>query len=205
MWSYLTKTQVDYAKFKDDVIGVNGEGFVQPYNDNPIDNENVGEIVYLNLINKATKSIYITTPYLIIDSEMLTALTAAAKAGLDVRIITPHVPDKWYVHIVTQSYYKTLLKSGVKVYEYKPGFIHAKMMMVDDEYGTIGTINMDYRSLYLHFECGVWMYQTPCIKDMKQDFLETLEQSEEITLTYFRGKWLKQLIAMIFRIFAPLL
>lgn len=205
MWSYLTKTQVDYAKFKDDVIGVNGEGFVQPYNDNPIDNENVGEIVYLNLINKATKSIYITTPYLIIDSEMLTALTAAAKAGLDVRIITPHVPDKWYVHIVTQSYYKTLLKSGVKVYEYKPGFIHAKMMIVDDEYGTIGTINMDYRSLYLHFECGVWMYQTPCIKDMKQDFLETLEQSEEITLTYFRGKWLKQLIAMIFRIFAPLL
>lgn len=205
MWCYITKTKEEYEQYKANPSYDKGEGYVQPFNDNPIDNENVGEIVYLNLINKATKSIYITTPYLIIDSEMLTALTSAAKAGLDVRIITPHIPDKWYVHIVTQSYYKILLKSGVKIYEYKPGFIHAKMMMVDDEYGVIGTINMDFRSLYLHFECGVWLYQTSCIKDMTRDFLDTLEKSEMITLDYFKGKWLKQLIAMVFRVFAPLL
>ncbi|SHI43576.1 cardiolipin synthase [Lutispora thermophila] len=209
MWDYLKGIDEDFEKFKPDIASCQKgcrDGYVQPYADSPLDDETVGEVVYLNLINKARKYVYITTPYLIIDNEMITALTSAAKGGVDVRIITPHCGDKWYVHEVTRSYYKILVEGGVKIYEYTPGFIHSKTFVVDDEYGVVGTINMDYRSLFLHFECGVWMYNCSSVGDIKEDFIKTLEMCQEITLKDLKQvKWHKTLIRMILRIFAPLM
>lgn len=149
---------------------------------------------------------YITTPYLIIGNEMVTALTSAAKGGIDVRIITPHIPDKRTVHEVSRSYYKTLINSGVKIYEYLPGFIHSKSYIVDDEYAVVGTINMDYRSLYLHFECGVWMYNCLSIKDIYSDFMETLERCKQISLEETNNiKWYRTVLRLILRIFSPIM
>ena len=160
MWDYLIKKEgEDYAAYYPDSWDENAQGIVQPFADNPLDDEAVGETVYLNLINKAKRYVYITTPYLILSNEMVTAMNTAAKSGVDVRIITPHVPDKWYVHAVSRSYYEMLVEAGVKIYEYTPGFVHAKTFVVDDEYAVVGTINLDYRSLYLHFECAAWMYK----------------------------------------------
>lgn len=132
-----------------------------PYGDSPTDNENVGELVYLDIINKAKKYVYITTPYLVIDNEMITALGFAAKSGVDVKIVVPHIADKWYVNYAGWNYYKELIKLGVQIYEYMPGFIHAKNFVSDDEIATVGSINLDYRSLYLHFECGTFLYKVP--------------------------------------------
>ncbi|MDD2955821.1 MAG: cardiolipin synthase [Oscillospiraceae bacterium] len=182
------------------------QGYVQPFTDSPLDDESVGETVYLNMVNKAERYVYITTPYLIISSEMVTALKNAAKSGVDVRIITPHIADKWFVHAVTRAYYEALTEAGVKIYEYTPGFIHAKTFVVDDRYGVVGTINLDYRSLYLHFECAVWMYNTASIPDIYQDFLKTLEKSQEVTLEECRKvKWYRKLGRSILRVFAPLM
>ncbi len=181
-------------------------GYVQPYADTPLDGECVGELVYFNLINKAKDYIYIMTPYLIPDNELLTALCFAAKSGIDVRIITPRVPDKWYVHMVTQSFYGTLINSGVRIYEYTPGFIHSKVVVSDDSICVVGSINFDYRSLYLHFESAALIYDNPSIMDAKRDFVETLKISEEITKERYkkiRGK--HGLIMSILRLFAPLL
>ncbi|HHV64198.1 MAG TPA: cardiolipin synthase [Peptococcaceae bacterium] len=218
MWGYLKGIDEDYKQFKippgqfkekeKDVLkgGDSKLGFVQPFADSPLDNEPVGETIYFNLINKAQKYVYITTPYLIINNEIITALTTAAKSGVDVRIITPYIPDKWYVHAVTRSYYKILLEEGIRIYEYTPGFIHSKTFVADHEYGVVGTINMDYRSLFLHFECGVWLYGCGVIKDMYNDFINTLEKCQEITLQDLqRIHWYKKLLGFILRIFAPLM
>ena len=158
------------------------DGFVQPYGDSPLDDEVVGENVYLNVINQAKKYIYITTPYLIIDNEMMTALCLASKKGIDVRIITPGIPDKKLVFLLTRSYYRQLLEAGVKIYEYTPGFIHAKSFVCDDELAVVGTINLDYRSLYLHFECAAWMYQCQAVGQVKEDMLNTFRNSREVSL-----------------------
>ena len=137
---------------------------------------------------------------------MLTALTSAAKCGVDVRIITPHVPDKWYVHAVSRSHYQTLIEAGVKIYEYTPGFIHAKTFVVDDDYAVVGTINLDYRSLYLHFECAVWMYQTPSVAQVRDDFFKTQQISQEITLEECRSlSFPRRLGRSVLRVFAPLM
>jgi cardiolipin synthase len=208
MWGYLRGVIEDFSQFKNITAkyDLEGRGYVQPFADSPLDDEPVGEIVYQNLINKAKRYVYITTPYLIIDNEMIRALTAAAKGGIDIRIITPHYGDKWYVHEVTKSYYKTLVECGVKIYEYTPGFIHSKTFTADDKYGVVGTINMDYRSLYLHFECGVWMYESSSIDSMKEDFLNTLKICKEITIEDFKDiKWYEILAASILRVFAPLM
>ena len=210
MWQYLKGNNENINEYKKDVCPTvkasEKDGYIQPFSDSPLDNEAVGEIVYLNLINKAQDYVYITTPYLILDNEMITALTSAAKAGVDVRIITPHIPDKWYVHLVTRSYYEVLLASGVKIYEYKPGFIHSKTYVADDQYGVVGTINMDYRSLFLHFECGVWLYNCSTIQDMKDDFLTTLGKCQRITKEDLEEqKWYKSLVGSILRVFAPLM
>lgn len=205
-WNYIKGINEDFSLFKAKRDQGSFSGYVQPFEDSPLDNETVGETTYLNLINKAKRYVYITTPYLIIGNEMVTALTSAAKEGVDVRIITPHLADKWYVHEVTKSYYKTLVESGVKIYEYTPGFIHSKTYVADDEYGIVGTINMDFRSLYLHFECGIWMYHSSCIMDMKKDFLDTLDISEEITLEHFKNiRLYKSLKGSLLRVFAPLM
>ena len=208
MWDYLDGTtgKTDYSRYYPTVWDENAKGYVQPFADNPLDDEAVGETVYLNLINKAKRYVYITTPYLILSSEMLTALTSAAKCGVDVRIITPHIPDKWYVHAVSRSHYQTLIEAGVKIYEYTPGFIHAKTFVVDDDYAVVGTINLDYRSLYLHFECAVWMYQTPSVAQVRDDFFKTQQISQEITLEECRSlSFPRRLGRSVLRVFAPLM
>ena len=208
MWDYLDGTtgKTDYSRYYPTVWDENAKGYVQPFADNPLDDEAVGETVYLNLINKAKRYVYITTPYLILSSEMITALTSAAKCGVDVRIITPHVPDKWYVHAVSRSHYQTLIEAGVKIYEYTPGFIHAKTFVVDDDYAVVGTINLDYRSLYLHFECAVWMYQTPSVAQVRDDFFKTQQISQEITLEECRSlSFPRRLGRSVLRVFAPLM
>jgi cardiolipin synthase len=208
MWDYLRGLNEDFQVFKPELgkPSVPQDGYVQPFSDSPLDDETVGETVYLNMISKAQHYVYITTPYLIIDSEMIAALSAAAKSGVDVRITTPHQGDRWYVHAVTRSYYKLLIENGIKIYEYTPGFVHAKTYVSDDQFGIVGTINMDYRSLYLHFECAVWLYGSKCVDAMKKDFLETQLHCKQITLTDFkRMRWVETLISTILRIFAPLM
>lgn len=206
MWDYLSQTKEDYKKYYPTKLERNAQGFVQPFTDNPLDDEAVGETVYLNLINKAKRYVYITTPYLILDGETIKALTTAAKSGIDVRIITPHVPDKWYVHAVSRAHYEVLVEAGVKIFEYTPGFVHAKTFVVDDEYAVVGTINLDYRSLYLHFECAVWMYQTPCVTDVRDDFFKTQQISQPITLEKIKKvSSLRRLGRAVLRVFAPLM
>ena len=211
MWNYLTNTKpqsyVGYMPRGEDLTAFGGDhGLVIPYTDSPLDKEPVGENTYLGIINNATKYVYITTPYLIITNEMECALTLAAKSGIDVRIITPHVPDKWYVHAVTRSYYRKLTQDGVRIYEYTPGFIHAKNFVSDDNTAVVGTINLDYRSLYLHFECGTYMYKTDCIPDIKEDFLKTLEVCQEITYEdCLKVNPLRRLGRSVLRLFATLM
>lgn len=209
VWDYYTKVEDDYEKYR--YIPNLGEeiqtdGYVQPYGDSPMDRERVGEVVYLNMINKAKDYVYINTPYFIVDNEVTNALVIAAKNGVDVRIVTPYVPDKWAVHILTRSYYDQLIEAGVKIYEYTPGFIHSKTFVCDDELGIVGTINLDYRSLYFHFECGVWLYKTKSVMDIKKDFLETIKSCKEVTLEECKNvSWGIRVIRSILRVFAPLM
>jgi len=181
-------------------------GYILPYEDNPLDSETVGINVYLNMITKAKRYLFITTPYLIIDESLSGALSLAAKSGVDVRIITPRIPDKWYVHMVSRSNYRVLLSAGVRIFEYEPGFIHSKTFIADDEYGVVGTINLDFRSFYLHFECGVWMYRCDAIGSMKDDFMSTLAHCIEIKKQDLdaegRGK---KALAYVLKLFSPLM
>ena len=207
MWDYIKEENEEYEKYRSNYeYETSSDGYVIPYSDSPWDSEAVGESIYLNLINKANRYIYITTPYLVIDNEMITALTLAAKRGVDVRIITPGIPDKKIVNEVTKAYYEILLQNGVKIYEYTKGFIHEKTFVVDDEYATIGTVNLDYRSLYLHFECGVWLYDCSSIYTVKKDFTLTLKECREIKLKNL-GKltWINSFKRQILRAFAPLM
>lgn len=181
------------------------DGVVQPYDDSPLDDKPVGASVYHNMISKAERYIYLTTPYLIIDDAMTNALCVAAQSGVDVRIITPHIPDKKIVFELTRAHYQILLESGVRIFEYTPGFIHAKNFVVDDRYATVGTVNMDYRSLYLHFECGVWMSGVSAIQSVREDFLATQAVSQEISLDDARRfSKSKRLYHALLRAFAPL-
>ena len=209
LWNYAQQQQEDYDKFRPARVPVQGaSGYVLPYTESPLDDEAVAQAVYLNMISKAEKYIYITTPYLILDTATNTALCNAAKSGVDVRIITPHIPDKKSVFQVTRAHYQPLLEAGVKIYEYTPGFIHAKNFVVDDQFATVGTVNMDFRSLFLHFENGVWMCKTDCIQDIKEDFLQTQKKSEKISLRQNRRRnlnLLAQLYRSVLRLFAPLM
>lgn len=208
-WKMLTGDEENYDLYKPYVhmsSKVYSDGYILPYGDTPVDDEIVGGNVYINMISKAKHYVYITTPYLIIDNEMFTALTLAAKSGIDVRIITPGIPDKKAVFMVTQSYYYHLIQAGVKIYEYTPGFIHAKSFVADDAVATVGTINMDFRSLYLHFECGVWMFNSGTIYEIKEDFEKTLEECNEITLEEIEKTGVvKRLFQSVLRLIAPLL
>ena len=187
------------------VEGFEAWGYVQPYADSPIDHDNVGEHVYIQIINQARKYIYINTPYLIVDDNLLSALTLAAKSGVDVRIITPHRWDKWIVAITSRSYYRRLINAGVKVYEYTSGFNHGKTFVSDDKVATVGTTNLDFRSLYLHFECGVIIYASETIAVIKKDFLDTLPASQEISLKDCARNALQIAAQDVLRIFAPLM
>ena len=150
--------------------------------------------------------LHITTPYLIPDHEMVVALTNAALSGIDVKIIMPGIPDKKYAYALAKTYYPQLLGAGVKIYHYEPGFLHAKQFVSDDCKAVVGTINLDYRSLYLHFECAVYMYKVPEIEKIEEDFQETLKQCREITMEeYKKEKWIVRLMGSIFRLIAPLM
>ncbi len=206
LWQYLTKESENVESFLRKYQDCKHDGYVQPFSDSPLDHETVGENVYLNLINKAKRYVYITTPYLVLDNETVVAMTTAAKSGVDIRIITPHIPDKKIVHDVTRSFYEVLIESGVRIYEYTPGFIHSKNFVSDDRYGVVGTINMDYRSLYLHFECGVWIYQNSIVSDIKSDFMETLKVCNEVSYEEAKtDKKYRSLKNAFFRLFAPFL
>lgn len=186
-WNFFKNQDENWDKFRaqnyltnDNII--NYDGYIQPFCDIPIDNENISENAYKNLINLASEYVYITTPYLIIDNEMTETLMLAAKSGVDVRIICPKVPDKYHVYLVTQAIFPKLIESGVKIYLYTPGFIHSKQIIVDDKIGVVGTANMDYRSFYLHFETGVLIYDSKVILDIKKDLINTFEKSEVVSL-----------------------
>lgn len=208
MWELCThedECYEDYYPWKENVCPVTATGFVQPYADSPMDTENVGEHVYLQILNNAKNYVYITTPYLIVDDSMLSALCLAAKSGVDVRVITPHRWDKWMVHMTTRSYYRDLIKAGVKIYEYTNGFIHSKTFVSDDRIATVGTTNLDFRSLYLHFECGTLLYETAAVMEVKEDFIHTLEICQQITEADFKTNIVMRLLQDILRLFAPLM
>jgi cardiolipin synthase len=209
MWSVLAQEKIDYSRYQPHVWHegpFEDDGFVQPYGDTPLDHETVGEYVYLNIINRAKDYVYIFTPYLITDNEVITALCLAAKSGVDVRIVTPGIPDKKLVFLLTQSYYDPLIAAGVKIFEYKPGFLHAKSFVSDDRIAAVGTINLDYRSLYLHFECGVWMYESEAVLQIKEDAMKIFQECREITIEDCRNKsaWTR-IWQSVLRLFAPLL
>jgi cardiolipin synthase len=184
---------------------VESDGFVQPYADSPIDDENVGEHVYIQIINNAKDYVYINTPYLVIDDNLISALALAAKSGVDVRIVTPHRWDKKIVAITSRSYYRLLISAGVRVYEYTNGFNHSKTFVSDDRVATVGTTNLDFRSLYLHFECGVVLYHNRAIGAVKDDFLNTLPRCHEIGLADCARNLFQRVVPDVLRIFAPLM
>lgn len=211
LWDYSTGENTDLNSLYDKKdIEKNSNikeelGVVIPFSETPIE-ESTSENMYLNMIRRANRYIYITTPYLIITWEMENALISAAKTGVDVRIITPHIPDKKYVHLLTRSFYKRLIDNGVKIYEFEKGFIHAKNFVCDDEFVVIGSINLDYRSLYLHFECAVWTFGTPIIKDVKRDFERTLKKSIAITPEWIKKrKLITRILQSLLKLFAPLM
>ena len=209
MWNVFSKNKTE--EFEDYINELNSEeanGFVQVFGDGPLPlyNDHVGENTYLNFINQANKYLYITTPYLIIDYNMIHSLALAAKRGVDVKIIVPHIPDKKIISSITKSNYKVLIESGVKIYEYLPGFIHSKTILTDDDKAIVGTINLDYRSFIHHFECACWMYKPDCYNDMLQDFLDTVEKSKCIKLEDIpKHGLIKRLFVSLIKLFSPLL
>ena len=182
------------------------EGYVLPYGDSPLDSERVGEMVYLDIINNAKRYVHIMTPYLILDYEMLQALTFAAKRGVEVCIILPHIPDKKYAFALAKTHYKDLIAAGVKVYEYLPGFIHSKVFVSDDKRAVVGTINLDFRSLYLHFECAAYLHEVPVIDDIEKDMQETMQISKLITMNDVKKEKLSMRLAgILLKFIAPLM
>lgn len=175
-WKFSSKEDIDYTQYRAE-HKLESDGYITPFTDTPLDTETTTKNIYLSLVSEAQKSIYITSPYLIIDNELLTALKYAAKSGVDVKIIIPYIPDKRIIFMVTESYVPELMESGVHVYRYKPGFIHSKMMIVDEKKALIGTANLDFRSLYLHFENSVYLEKTKSINDMVSFFNKTIEKS----------------------------
>ncbi len=205
VWDFSRGEESDFSAFLP-TQSPHVSGFVQPFFTTPGTVEPIGENMYLNFISKARRYVYITTPYLIIDSKMISALTLAARSGIDVRIITPGIPDKKIVFFLTRSYYRVLLDAGVRIFEYTPGFLHSKSAVSDDSTAVVGTINLDYRSLYLHLECAAWMYGTSCIPDIRDDFLKIQGKSKEITTGSIRKMsiWKRMFLGFL-RIFAPLM
>ena len=205
MYNYVSKANLDIEQY---LIHheADSDGYFQPFSDSPTDDEAVGESVHLHLINQATHSVKIQTPYLILSHVMRNALILAAKSGVKVEIMVPHVPDKRLVFEVTRSYYDALLKAGITIAEYVPGFVHAKMMIVDNEVATLGTTNMDYRSYYLHFECGVMIYQSSIIQTMSDDFDKTMEECVIITPSSVENTpWVLRVFRALLRVFSTML
>ena len=206
MWEYTTtEPTVNFESYLP-TVKMPADGYVQPFADSPLDDLNVGESTYLQIIMHAHKYVYITTPYLVLDNEMITALSIAAQSGVDVRILTPGVPDKKLVYMITRSYYQQLYRAGVQIFEYSPGFLHAKSIVSDDCSAIVGTINMDFRSFFLHFECATCFYDSSIVMDVKRDILDMLSMSRRITEEWLNNvPWLRSIASSILRLFAPLL
>ncbi len=201
MWSFINGTEHLPCDLPEPV---ETDGFVQPYCDGPFNLANPAQSLYMQLLHTAKKYVYITSPYLILDDKMEIALHMAVDSGVDVRIITPKTEDKWYVHPVTRSYYAGLIKAGVRIYEYTPGFIHSKLFVSDDTVATVGSVNVDYRSFYFHFECGAWLCGTQSVLSVKQHIENIFEQSEEITLDKLKNRPVKEKIKQaVLKLFAP--
>ena len=177
-----------------------------PYGDCPLDSYDVGESVYMDILNKAHDYVYIMSPYLILDGELVKALNFAAQRGIDVRIILPRITDSFVAKAMAKTYYKSLISAGIKIYEYLPGFDHGKMFVSDDCKAVVGTINLDYRSLYHHFECATYLSNVSCIKDIKEDFLETFAKCQLMDLDDVKKeKWYLKLVGNLLKFIAPLL
>lgn len=205
-WNALRKTDDDFATFKHVFQPAKQfDGYIAPYGETPLGDERTAQNIYLNILNQAKDYCYIITPYLIIDTDFINTLILAAKRGVDVRIMTPGVPDKKIVYSITQSYYRTLIEGGIKIIEYTPGFVHAKLFVSDDKIATVGTVNLDYRSLYLHFENGTYLYGVSTIMDIKKDFLDACALSSEVSLKDRRISPLKTFLVALLRVFAPLM
>ncbi len=210
MWNALTGSRLDYSPYLPDfslsVEFFREKGLVMPYCDGPYNKKNPAEKLYMKLITCAKDYIYITTPYLILDSSMLSALGLAAKSGVDVRIVTPYIGDKWFVHATTRAFYGELISEGVRIYEYTPGFMHGKTMVCDDKVCIVGSVNLDFRSFIWNFECGTWVYNSQCVMDLKKDFLDTIEKSQEMLLEFFeKERFITKLYHAVLRLAAPLM
>ena len=209
MWNAVRKSDIDDTSFDKFIFDYKYEGlangYIQPYADSPLDNEHVGEDVYMNILKNAKKYCYFITPYLITTDEMTREICNASKRGVDVRIIRPGIPDKKLIYQVTRSYYNRFVRNGVKIYEYAPGFCHAKMCISDDETATVGTINLDFRSLYLHFENGCFLYKVDCIKNIKEDFADTFAVSEDVSKKYMHQSRIVRSWQCCLRLFSPLM
>ena len=215
LWDLQSSKPTDYKEYlgyypPQEEIEKNKEaqgGYTVCFGDGPrpFYEEQIGKNVYLNILGSATKYVYIFTPYLICDNQTLSAIRLAAKRGVDVRLVTPHIPDKYLIYIITRSNYASLIESGVKIYEYTPGFIHAKSFVADDKYAVVGTINLDYRSLTHHFECGMWMYDTAAVLQLRDDAERTMAQGQQVTLREARLNPAQKLFKSIVQVFTPLL
>lgn len=208
MWSLLDKKLTDYSCFDltKKIDSTNSDGYVITFSDGPYNDCNIGENIYIKTLNNAKDYVYITTPYLIITNEMSIALCNAALSGVDVRIIMPGIPDKKIVYVASRSFYEELLKAGVKIYEYTPGFIHSKSYISDDDVSIIGTINMDYRSLFLHYELGTYFYKSKMTLKMKEDYLNLLTKCREVKLVNWKKRnFITRVFEAILRAFSPML
>lgn len=206
-WNALRPTDSDYLRFKADARDetLPSDGFIVPYGETPLDTEITAQNVYAIMLNQANDYCYISTPYLIIDTDLINTLILTAKRGVDVRLLTPGIPDKKLIWRITRSYYRELINGGVKIYEYTPGFNHAKVFVRDDIAAAVGTINLDYRSLYLHFENGTYLYGSDRVQDVRRDMLSAIAESRLIRAEDCRERPLQALINAILRIFSPLL
>lgn len=207
MWE-IDEKETEFGSFlANPSLPVEGaNGYVIPFGDCPLDNDRLGERVYMDILNRSQEYVHIMTPYLILDGEMETALKFAAERGVEVVLILPGIPDKAIPYALAKTYYASLLKSGVKIYEYTPGFVHAKVFVSDDHEAVVGTINLDYRSLYHHFECATYMYGTDCVADIEADYEATLQKCRQVTMeTVKKEKWSVKLTGYVMKVIAPLL
>ena len=206
MWNVDGREMENCAGYLAASAPVEAPGWVAPYGDSPFSGDNIGEMVYMDMLNRAKKYVHIMTPYLIIDHEMVVALTFAAKRGVDVKLIVPGVPDKKTVFALTRSYYKELIEGGVQIYEYTPGFVHAKTFVSDGDTAVTGSINLDYRSLYLHFECAALLRDVPAVADIEADYQQTLTQCRQVTVDDCKkDKLSRRIIGWLLRPLAPLM
>jgi len=207
LWN-VDEPKGEYAPYVSVPIGpqAGAAGFVMPYGDVPLDEDRVGEQVYIDLLYRAKQYVHIMSPYLILDANMETALKYAAQRGVEVKLMLPGMPDKWVAHALAKNHYASLVHAGVEVYEYSPGYLHSKEFIVDGTEAVVGTINLDYRSLYHHYECAVWMKDTPCIADIERNFQQTLLLCEQQTPQRIAAtKWYIRLLGKFMKVFAPLL